>query len=378
MITDQETDFVYLSDQLYKKHPRFHEDLIQILDQYHIPHGIIEGTKDIWCRDYMPIQVSNNKFVQFRYNPDYLVGYEDLQTDTNSILTDIGLNIVRSEINLDGGNVIKSKNKVILTDKIFKENPKYSQPELIKELQQLFETEEIIIIPRAPYDIFGHADGMVRFLDDDRVLISDFRETHSRSWLNRFYDSLKKHNLKYYEIPYTEINKKNADGIYSASGCFINYLHVDDLVVIPIFTNCDVKWYWDDIRDKFRDYKTHLIYADEVADDGGVLNCLSWTICKYRIPMISELQIQLKEIKDYSSSLVGTLDRLEQMETEIFLAALDIATKGVWKEMDEEWKYDLMTMVDHDMFKNSGDPNVAALADLIRKIRKTVDRISGE
>ena len=36
---------------------------------------IIPATADIWRRDYMPIQLDEDRFCQFVYAPDYLRGY---------------------------------------------------------------------------------------------------------------------------------------------------------------------------------------------------------------------------------------------------------------------------------------------------------------
>lgn len=60
----------------------------------------------IWARDYMPVQVNKDKFVLFRYEPDYLKGYPEYKPDTSSILSELGIQVMRSDIILDGGNII--------------------------------------------------------------------------------------------------------------------------------------------------------------------------------------------------------------------------------------------------------------------------------
>ena len=74
MITDGETDCVYLSDLLPQRHPWVADDLTRLLTGNGVEVRTIAGTKDFWCRDYMPIQVEVNQFVQFYYQPDYLRG----------------------------------------------------------------------------------------------------------------------------------------------------------------------------------------------------------------------------------------------------------------------------------------------------------------
>ena len=124
MIADHETNVVYVADTLERRFPSVHAGVKPILDEHGIPLRIIPGTRDIWCRDYLPIQVSENRFVQFRYAPDYLTGkYRHLRADG-----EIGptlpfiVNCERSEIVLDGGNVVGWGDRAIVTDKVFREN----------------------------------------------------------------------------------------------------------------------------------------------------------------------------------------------------------------------------------------------------------------
>ena len=52
---------VYMSELLKTKYPKECDRLIHILDNHHIKYGFLKGTKDIWCRDYMPIQTSEKR-----------------------------------------------------------------------------------------------------------------------------------------------------------------------------------------------------------------------------------------------------------------------------------------------------------------------------
>lgn len=54
-IYDWDTDIVYISDQLENFFPDFYRRLIDKFDKMRIDYDILQGTKDIWCRDYMPI-----------------------------------------------------------------------------------------------------------------------------------------------------------------------------------------------------------------------------------------------------------------------------------------------------------------------------------
>ena len=82
MIADQNTNLVLVADTLDREFSAISSGLRAILECQEIPLRTIPGTRSIWCRDYMPIQVSEDRFVQFRYAPDYLVGkYRQLRED---------------------------------------------------------------------------------------------------------------------------------------------------------------------------------------------------------------------------------------------------------------------------------------------------------
>ena len=56
---DTMTNFVYISDKLKEFYPRIYARLTKLFNEMDIEWGEIEGTKDIWIRDYMPIQISD-------------------------------------------------------------------------------------------------------------------------------------------------------------------------------------------------------------------------------------------------------------------------------------------------------------------------------
>ena len=83
MLTDRLTNTVYFSSLMPEKCPILNAHLIDALQKRGIPYGYLSGTKDIWCRDYMPIQVNAERFVFFKYTPDYLQDKAGLKIQTN-------------------------------------------------------------------------------------------------------------------------------------------------------------------------------------------------------------------------------------------------------------------------------------------------------
>jgi agmatine deiminase len=71
MIPDWKTNSVYFSRLFPKRHRTLWKQLMEILRKQGIHFGLLDGTRDIWARDYCPIQVQSKRFVKFRYYPDY-------------------------------------------------------------------------------------------------------------------------------------------------------------------------------------------------------------------------------------------------------------------------------------------------------------------
>lgn len=141
MITDKETNKVYFSEWL-KKDSDFKDAcsrITTILDKHKIDYTFLKETKDIWARDYMPVQKDVGSFIQFRYEPFYLQDQIEFQSDPKIVCPANGINPVFSNINIDGGNVIKWHDKVIISTRVFAENQGYDKIKLIAEIERLFD-----------------------------------------------------------------------------------------------------------------------------------------------------------------------------------------------------------------------------------------------
>lgn len=278
MIADRDRNTVYFSDIL-RTSPEFQStfDRIQgLLDKHQVSYRFLSHTKDIWCRDYMPIQISEDKFIQFRYEPSYLKNDLDLQSNSQDIIKHNGLKAETSSINLDGGNVVNCTNKAILTTRVFKENPTWNQSELIGELERLLNAQ-VLLIPDITNDLTGHSDGHVRFIDKSTVLVNELQNEY-RYWKKGFERMIKKSGLTFVEMPWFEHQDKKHK--HTAVGCYVNYLEIGDLILFPIF---EVPRNKDEqalnvIQSVFPERIIEPININEIAKYGGLLNCATWTI----------------------------------------------------------------------------------------------------
>ena len=228
-----ESQVLYLSALLEYEYNFFFREFVDLLDELSIEWRMLEKTNEIWCRDFMPVQVAKNKFVQFIFNPDYLDGYEFLVTDPHAVCEMISLKPIYSGLIIDGGNIVRSQTKVICTDKIYSENRKFSELEIRAELRRLLEVDEIISIPKEPYDIIGHSDGMIRFIDGDTVLLNSYSECMPSFQLELLARLFEFSGLKIESMPYRIFNTVNSDNIPSAKGNYINFLQIGKVIILP-------------------------------------------------------------------------------------------------------------------------------------------------
>ena len=107
---------VYVSGILKEKFPHAAEELFSVLRKHKVTVKELNNTKDIWCRDYMPVQNSMGELIQFKYNPSYLRGkkeWEESRSDVREVCSSNGITPIFSDINIDGGNVILCEDKAV-------------------------------------------------------------------------------------------------------------------------------------------------------------------------------------------------------------------------------------------------------------------------
>lgn len=116
---------LYFSSQLNTpKYKPAADRMFAALDLFNIKYKLLNNTKDIWLRDFMPVKTKSGKYVSFRYEPSYLDGSPELRTDfRRNVVPNFDFkNLVYTDINLDGGNVVfsPSKEKIIISDRVFR------------------------------------------------------------------------------------------------------------------------------------------------------------------------------------------------------------------------------------------------------------------
>ena len=63
---------IYFSALLEKKYFPFYNRLVKLFKDNNLNCEFVEGTNDIWMRDFMPVKSTDGKYIQFDYHPKYL------------------------------------------------------------------------------------------------------------------------------------------------------------------------------------------------------------------------------------------------------------------------------------------------------------------
>ena len=262
---------LYFSSQLNTpKYKPAADRLFVALDLFGIKYKLLNNTKDIWLRDFMPVKTKSGKYISFRYEPSYLADAPWLRTDFK---TDIAPNfnvdnLTYSDVNLDGGNVVfsPSKEKVIISDRVFSENHGISEAELAAKLEKLLEAN-VLIIPSLKSDMTGHADGMVRFVSENTVVTNS--PLSPFGFETKVKKTLQKYGFNVIDFPY--FYSKGS----SAVGCYLNFLETEQCVFLPVF-GVDADNEAINKAKSIFDKTIIPININEIAQDGGLLNCISW------------------------------------------------------------------------------------------------------
>lgn len=264
-------NMLYFSSQLNTpKYKPAADRMFAALDLFNIKYKLLNNTKDIWLRDFMPVKTKSGKYVSFRYEPSYLADNPQLRTNFK---TDIAPsfkvdNLVYTDINLDGGNVVfsPSKEKVIISNRVFSENHGISEAELTAKLEKLLEAS-LIIIQSLKSDMTGHADGMVRFVGENTAIVNAPLSPYG--FETKVKKSLQNYGFNVIDFPYFY---SKGD---SAVGCYLNYLETEKSIFLPVF-GVDEDNEAIVLAKNIFDKTIIPVNINEIAEYGGLLNCISW------------------------------------------------------------------------------------------------------
>ena len=274
IMVDSFTDTVFFSDLLPKKCPVLFQSLDAILTDNGIEHRLLTNTKDIWCRDYMPIQISEKRFVFYKYNPDYLQTkyYQRTITDVNCIGNIECLrqgDAVDLDLVVDGGNVVRCGDKVVMTEKVFFENKDKPRKEVQRLLEEAFQCD-VVFLPWDRQEIMGHSDGIIHYIGDNRVMMTNYADFDT-GMAHRFNKVLEKY---FGVIPLSYKTKRK----HKRSWAYVNFLQIGNFVLVPQLGIPEDEQALQQISEAMPICNVIGVPALEAVGKGGALNCISWNV----------------------------------------------------------------------------------------------------
>ena len=256
---------IRLSKLLFTNYQKESQNLVEILNKHNISYEILKNTKDIWTRDFMPFCLDDGTLVSYIYEPDYLQNDKYKNIKTKIVYEKNHIDLV-----IDGGNFVRYKNKAIMTDKVFKENPSKTKDEIIEIIKSKCKLEDLIIIPKQPYDIYGHSDSMVRWIDENSVLVNDF-SIESKTFNNKLIKALQKHYLNIETIKYT-------DSFFTKDrnwGAYLNFVKIENILIVPIYGINEDFLALKQLQNIYKKCIIEPIKFDSIIKNGGALHCVS-------------------------------------------------------------------------------------------------------
>jgi agmatine/peptidylarginine deiminase len=118
-------------------------------------------------------------------------------------------------------------------------------------------------------DPYGHADGMLRFVDEQTLLVhSNYRD-----------DSVLSHRLTQagFQLEYLDLGPGKKD---DRSWAYLNFLQTKDFMMVPKFGIDEDERALEALQQYYPDYKDKIVQIDmrETVPLGGTLNCISWSV----------------------------------------------------------------------------------------------------
>lgn len=163
-----------------------------------------------------------------------------------------------------------------MTDKVFTENhrPK-GDVGLLKELERVF-GHEVIIIPwhKEGEDEYGHADGFVKYVGGNKILMSNHRDAQPKE-ADAIRKELEKHGFEVFELCF-DVEKPEPDYNWA----YINFLQVGNSIIMPVFSIEEDEIAKQQIAQLFPDCNILGVKYRQMAHEGGAFHCLTWNIKK--------------------------------------------------------------------------------------------------
>ena len=278
MMLDCNTNFIYFADCLPKQYFAFYQQLMHVVMKCKIKFDFLPAAKHIGIADYMPIQLGLNHFMQSSEllidNLEPLERKKISKAETISHRLDLPLQTLN--IQLRRANLVTTTDKIIICDTVFKDNIHIEAHLLVNTLRELFQVNQIIVIPTAVDNVKGNANGMLRFINSDTVLVNDYSK-EDISFQYQLLNALENAKLNFITLPYHPYFNRN---IHEVNGIYINYLETEQAIILPNYAMPTDEKAFSVLHDIFNWKTIATVDCNDIAHTGNGLNNIAWNIKK--------------------------------------------------------------------------------------------------
>ena len=270
-LVESDSNVILLSPGLF---PEIVEEIKEKCGKHGIRVAFCGSKDNIWVRDYMPIQLSDDCFLEYQYTPDYLLSSKRyskyLVTSEHFVEDTLEKTTKQLGLVVDGGNVVKLGDKyVAMTEKVMVENPKYSQADIEAIIRERFH-RKVLWLPWDKAEMYGHSDGIVNYLNGTVVMTnySDFDKDIARQVHNCIY----KAGFDVKELKYSF--KK---GFHLRSWCYVNFVETQNIVLVPRLGVAEDNEAVEQLsKITFKPIET--VNALSLVRRGGAIHCATWNV----------------------------------------------------------------------------------------------------
>jgi agmatine/peptidylarginine deiminase len=262
---------------------------------------LIQGFQEIWLRDVLGFNTGINRIYKPVFKPDYCKyiytsqHLEELETQVREIFEKtIKAEVIEMPLVLDGGNLVTNGKVGFLTEKVIKDNPEVKN--YIEKILFDFLGIRAIIVESSKYDVLGHIDGYISFLNENTVCLSKYPEIaflkKDIEIIEKIERALKSEGLEVVPIYDRPIDEKVIGGgqtkdssencLGSARGIFVNHLILNKTIILPEYTipNYKKKIDYNQVNKKTLKelgFNVVTINCDQLGRMGGSIHCISFT-----------------------------------------------------------------------------------------------------
>lgn len=242
---------------------------------------------DIWVRDFAPLPTTTGA-VAFIYDPEYAPTRHSasVQQDLLRLLqTDPAFDgigpIAKVDLRLEGGNLVHNgAATAIVTDKILSRNRNRGRREIERIMKDALALDRLVIVPCEPGDRFGHVDGMMRWVNERRLVLNDYSASSGPG--RAFADDLRRTldrglgPVEQCVIPYPA-SERVYRGWPDAAGNYVNFLRTRSRIYLPVY-GLPEDALVQEIFESIFGSRVSCVRPGALTKYGGVLNCITWGI----------------------------------------------------------------------------------------------------